>query len=308
MNNPQSGPPGYSLILGEGIEWWMSSDTALSPWLKKLASILELNPCRSRGSPKFIFTASGNGSCPKICHELLTGDQNLDDSDHTWSEHGRRSLRFWRNNQISDVVCEIRDRSPGEMEYINMLVSLEPVYQQCVQAGGLPFHSTLAEFRGGGILLAASGNMGKSTCFQRLPEPWKPLCDDEVLVVREPSGIFFAHPFPTWSNYLRCVHDTTQASWNVQAGVPLKAVFFLEQSETDQISALGKGEAAVLMTQSAIQVSRKFKRDKKSAWKAPEKNKMFDNACLLAKKVPAYWLKVSLTGNFWEGMERVLAA
>jgi hypothetical protein len=36
------------------------------------------------------------------------------------------------------------------------------------------------------------------------------------------------------------------------------------------------------------------------------KKKVFENACALAKEVPAFKLRMSLKGRFWEEMDRVL--
>jgi len=36
------------------------------------------------------------------------------------------------------------------------------------------------------------------------------------------------------------------------------------------------------------------------------RRRLFENVCDLAKEIPAYKLAVSLEGNFWEEMEKVL--
>jgi hypothetical protein len=34
--------------------------------------------------------------------------------------------------------------------------------------------------------------------------------------------------------------------------------------------------------------------------------KLFDNACELARKIPAYRLRITKSGRFWEEIEKVL--
>ena len=169
--------------------------------------------------------------------------------------------------------------------------------------GGLPFHAGLVELDGLGVLLAASGDKGKSTCCRRLPDYWKPLCDDEALVVLDKQKKYRVHPFPTWSDYL---WNRSKKTWKVQYSVPLSGVFFLEQSEADEVVPVGEGQATVLLSESAMQICQKF-------WKSLDREdqrlfrkELFNNACEMAKQIPAYLLRVSRNGRFWEKIEQVL--
>jgi SynChlorMet cassette protein ScmC len=132
---------------------------------------------------------------------------------------------------------------------------------------------------------------------------WKPLCDDETLVVLDKQKKYRAHPFPTWSDYF---WKRAENTWNVQYSVPLGGVFFLQQSETDEVVSLGEAEAAILMNESAIQVCQKFWRrlDRENLRKL--RRELFNNASEMAKRIPAFILRVSLHGRFWEEMEKAL--
>jgi SynChlorMet cassette protein ScmC len=90
----------------------------------------------------------------------------------------------------------------------------------------------------------------------------------------------------------------------VERHVPLTAVFFLEQSDSDEVIPLGQAQAAVRVFQSAMQVWEWFnlKREQKEALR----RRCFENACELAKAIPAFLLRVSLKGQFWQEMEKVL--
>ena len=114
---------------------------------------------------------------------------------------------------------------------------------------------------------------------------------------------YIAHPFPTWSDYFR---KRSERTWDVQKHIPVSALFFLEQSEEDEVIPLGKGEAAVLAQQLAMQVCYRYFIQLDHEQVRNRKEMLFENACDLAKTVPAFKLGVSLRGRFWEKMESVL--
>jgi hypothetical protein len=174
--------------------------------------------------------------------------------------------------------------------------------------GGVLLHGALAEYRpddstGQGVIFSAHGGAGKTTASRRLPVPWRSLSDDAVLVMPSGSGRFRAHPWPTWSSFLH--EDRSGNGWDVQTSVPLHACFFLRQAGQDSIVSLGPGQAAGLLAESARQIN--FQDIKLP----PEERRMlrlqrFDAICSLAKNAPAYLLQISLEGEFWRDVERVL--
>jgi SynChlorMet cassette protein ScmC len=169
--------------------------------------------------------------------------------------------------------------------------------------GGLPLHAALVERNGMGILLAGHGGAGKSTCCQRLPSSWHALCDDETLVVINEEKQYFAHPFPTWSDYL---WKRSERTWNVQKYVPLSAIFLLEQSETDEAIRIGQGQGATFINTLATDVCRRNWRNLDRKEERAQRKQLFQNACELARAVPAFKLRFSLNGRFWEKIEEVL--
>jgi len=172
-----------------------------------------------------------------------------------------------------------------------------------METGGLPFHACLAGHDGAGVLLAAPGGGGKSTCARRLPPPWKVLCDDETLIVRDPKGCYFVHPFPTWSNFFWRREERT---WDVQKSLPLSAIFFIKKGKRDEVIPMGRAEAAARMYQAAQQVCLRNWRYFSAEEERQEKEKLFANACGLSKKIPGFTLHVSLKGQFWKEVEKVL--
>lgn len=185
-----------------------------------------------------------------------------------------------------------------------MQMSLKLIYQYEQDKGGLSFHAGLLQHNGKGILLAASGSIGKSTCCCRIPSPWKALCDDEALVVQDDQIQYFVHPFPTWSNFT--INKGPETSWDVQQFLPLSALFFLEQAQTNEVIPIGQGEAAVRINKSAIEVCNRTLRFLDKEKEKAIRKKVFSNACQIAKVIPAFILRVSLSGPFWVEMEKVL--
>ena len=89
--------------------------------------------------------------------------------------------------------------------------------------------------------------------------------------------------------------------------LPLGAIFFIEQSETDEVIRIEtQAESAVLINKSAVEIYQKFlvRFERERKWNAA--TMVFDNACKMAKTVPAYKLRISLTGRFWEKIEEVI--
>ena len=101
---------------------------------------------------------------------------------------------------------------------------------------------------------------------------------------------------------MKCAKNT----WNVQYSLPLSGVFFLEQSDADEVIPVGEGQAAVLMSESSSQICQKFWRTLDIEDQRLFRNELFNNACDMAKHIPAYHLSVSRHGRFWEKIEQVL--
>ncbi len=288
----------YAVKLANGQSWDMVAGPEASLWLSKAARILGLSKGEQRSPSKVIFVKRGleeisdKGLLSDSCDDLLTWEvQSV----------GPLSIRSTKGKRC--VICELGEEESFELDIIKIFQSLYSIYSQVQSFGGLPLHASLIERAGMGIAIAAPGGTGKSTCCRRIPSPWNALCDDEILVVKDASGSYHAHPFPTWSEYLRFKSERT---WDVQRHVPLKGYFILEQSPNDQVIPIGKGSAAVHIYNSAFQVyNRSWYLLSQEQLKAA-KSEAFDNACKMAESVPAFILKASLTGSFWKQIEEAL--
>lgn len=183
-----------------------------------------------------------------------------------------------------------------------MRYAVQPIQNSVTASGGLSFHAALLEKDNEGFLIAGPSGTGKSTCCRQIPRPWLPLCDDEVLVVRGKERIYYCHPFPTWSDH---IENRAENTWDVQHSVPLKAIFFLEQSDIDQALPLKRGIAATRIYESAAQVYMRYWSYGKPNDNRQDKLLIFENACEMAQKTPTFTLRATLHGHFWEEMERV---
>ena len=216
-------------------------------------------------------------------------------------------MRFWSNPETQDIICDIGKKEENyELEFIKMNQALYPIYKRAGRAGGLPLHSALIERGGSGLLLVASGGVGKSTCCRRIPYPWRPLCDDEVLILLDKDKTYKAYPFPTWSDY---IWRRSQKTWNVGEAVGVSAIFFLERFDKDEIITIEQGRAAALISTSAQQGLFRNRQGVDIRRQIVFRKIFFQNACSLARAIPAFILRVSPNnGKFWENMEEALCS
>jgi len=169
--------------------------------------------------------------------------------------------------------------------------------------GGFLLHGALAEKNGYGVILAGPGGGGKTTASRRLPYPWRSLCDDATLIIRDEQREYWAHPWPTWSAFLT---GGSGGSWDVQYAVPLTGIFFLNQANIDRVESLGTGEAIGLLNESAEQASLAMSHGLGKDELRVLRTERFNNVCALAEGVPVYRLKLSLNGCFWHEVERAI--
>jgi len=95
-------------------------------------------------------------------------------------------------------------------------------------------------------------------------------------------------------------------AWDVQYRVPLKGIFFLNQAQEDQATPEEPARSTCLLVEfSGKQVSRMMSYGMNQDEKRELHLNRFDNICALVQAVPCYSLHLSLTGSFWNEIERV---
>lgn len=314
--------PEFGLKLANGDRWRIVATEETFGWAEKFASILRLKNDVVEGDPRIILVKSAADSPYFPVHLVAGFGKKLPQSG--WiSYHNINTI--WYHPEIPDVIIDVQARqerrilsdtarkeydqaklAPEELlrDYASMAMALFPVYRRVIGSGGFPMHGAFVEREGKGVLLAAKGGTGKSTCCRRIPEPWIACSDDEALVTMDRTGHYEVHSFPTWSDLF--FNNNNARTWDVQHHVPLSAIFFLEQSKTDETVPIGSGVAAGYTYLYATQGYTRSLLGMNHEGQKQENMKLFDNTCRMAKKVPAYMLKVSLTGRFWEEIDRVL--
>jgi SynChlorMet cassette protein ScmC len=214
-------------------------------------------------------------------------------------------------NPALPLVCPVHPPT-GPNQLAIAMTNLTLAIARDVQArGGLLLHAALATWPAGGerlgVVFAAPGATGKSTTSRRLPPPWRSLCDDTTLVVRDGCGHYWAHPVPTWSRFYSYT-GAVGGTWDMAMGVPLQAVFFLSQAADVAIERLASRTCtAALLAESAEQVGQMFRRRLPPDEAEAFNRERLANVAVLAQAVPAWRLEISLNGAFWNPVERVLA-
>jgi len=299
---------GFRLAVGP-LRRRLIAETGLQGWLAGFARILELEPltedpaAEAKDARMFFLKLESPKPGSRFQAFLRSSAAPPGVPRFGWELLSFFPLFLWMHAQAPDIFCEVFLGEEGELSVEAMIRACFPLYEHAVRAGGFPLHTALVTRDGFGVALAASGGTGKSTCARRIPAPWRPLCDDTVLVFPSDSGGYEANPFATWSDYL---WKRSQGTWNAANHVPLKAVFFLKQAPKDAAQPIGQGEAAIYLSRASSEILMPFMRQLGPDRARLLRKRAFDSACVLAKSVPAFILEVSLEGEFWTEMERVL--
>jgi SynChlorMet cassette protein ScmC len=214
------------------------------------------------------------------------------------------------------AVCTLPPLLNDDMLNIDVSHLALAIAREAQSRGGMLVHGALASFspsslpleekegnKSSGILLAGPGTVGKTTASSRLPPPWRSLCDDAALVVCDPQGRYWAHPWPTWSRFYG---DGPGGSWDVQRTVPLRAIFFLSQSSDDRAEALHVTQATAMLMETVQHVSRSMTRHLSDGETQALYREQLAAVEALVRAIPAYTLHISLNGTFWEELDRVL--
>jgi SynChlorMet cassette protein ScmC len=285
--------------MANGQSWALVASLEAKPWLEKLASIMKLKRGESVYKNKLIFVRSYPRSLASISDVL----ENEITSDNGWKRDFIGSLSIFSRAGDADLICDLGDEGDENLEYNKMWQALYPIYLHAVASGGLPLHAALVEREGKSYAIAAPGGIGKSTCSRRIPPPWRALCDDEVLIVRDPAGAYQAHPLPTWKEY---IYYHSNRTWDVQYHRPLNGIFFLVQSDADGVEPIGGGKATTFIYRSASQVFYKSWLTMNPDNRPAIRVQTFENARRMAKTIPSFLLKASLTGSFWEKIDEAV--
>ena len=287
----------FKLKTADNQVWGFSATEEVYTWLKPFAEIMQLktDDCTDV-TRKIFFLALKEDNLPP----------NHNKPDEFWNLYKQGSVyRIWTHDKIPETFVELNKDflKHDEIKYINMWSSLRPIYKYYINNGGGPIHAASAELNGKGILIAASGGTGKSTCSIRLPDYWNSMVDDTALVVKNKNNQYCIHPMPTWSDHL---WNKSKTVANTSHSVPLSAIFFLEQSKEDSVIPLTNSSAVQKLFESNKQTWENFWEKIDLKEKQKMRTSIFNNVFEMAREIPCYTLNATLHGKFWEEIEKVL--
>jgi SynChlorMet cassette protein ScmC len=289
----------YGLCLGDGQCWEISATEEVEPWLKKIGFCLGLEAKPLNWDKRMIFV--GRGNMPDLERD-------------EWEVHDYETIRTWSSKNGREVICEL-DGKEGLAHDIKITCQvLNILYQSVINKGGLPFHAGLAAKDAQGVLLAGSGGVGKTTACLRFPASWEVFCDDESVVVCTKSGKYEAHSVPRWKNNLFAYRQNQERpkelnfinALSINNKVPLSAIFFLEHADRDEVCALHKAEAAIFIKEVVMQNYSRILQELRLKTEGVINTGILNNACELIQTIPAFRLRLTLTGRFWEQIEEIL--
>ena len=292
-----------NLTLDHGVVWAFEASGAAEGWLAGFARAMGLAPAGGRADRHIHFEVMPRRLEEFCGPHLLRCARGLHPRE--WKIREFHDLVFFEHPALSHIICEIACVADGPRQAHQMRRALLLVYIDALLSGGLPVHGALVEIDGAGVILAGHSGAGKSTASRRLSSPWRVLGDDLCLVVRDASGSYRAHPLPTWSAFSE---NGGPGVCRAGSSVPLRAVFFLEQSPGDECLEMKKSTAAVFMAASAVEVFRSIDFGFPNREEPAVKKALYASASSMALKMPAFLLRLSLTGRFWERIERALEA
>ncbi len=290
--------PQYDLSLADGSRWVIAAgDETAAPIVDRLAAAMMLP----------LHTTPGR--CLWVVSDETAALPTGDDLYHVLRPVTSESELFSYFIEISLVIAR-RAQANGGVLLHGALAACPPLSPSpLIPIPSQSFDNVQSKYRemkwvGEGVILAAPGGTGKTTASGRFPSPWRSLCDDATLVVRDAAGQFWAHPWPTWSRFMA---DGPGGAWNTPQAVPLRAVFFLSRNDSDRVEPVGSGQSVTLLVQTAEQASRLMERGQPTEQRRAIWLERFDNLCALAKSIPAYILHISLEGAFWVEIEKVIS-
>jgi SynChlorMet cassette protein ScmC len=275
-NMNQKEPHSLALLLADGSAWQVipGHDEAV-PVVQALGQVMQMKAEERSGRPLVVVT---RGHYPAV---HLPGGRG------------------------PPLICDVGAGAEVSPDLFPIQVSrLALCLARAVLPRGVLLHGALAERDGAGILLAGPGTVGKTTASNRLLPPWRSLCDDTTLVLPDAEGHYWAHPWPTWSRFYG---GGPGGSWDVQHAVPLRAVFFLQQSADDRAEPVSPAQALSLLAESVPQVSGPMMHGLKEDEERTLRQDWLAAVSDLAPAIPSFILHISLTGRFWEAIEGALS-
>jgi hypothetical protein len=156
--------------------------------------------------------------------------------------------------------------------------------------GGV-LHGGLANFQNKGYLFIAPADGGKTTTLLKIPESWRVLADDAVLVWSKYRKIY-SSPMPTWSIMLGANHALPRIDGcRIGSAIQLKGVFRIIKAGQDGVELLPAITAVPHFYQALCEHPGIVQH------RSPYKGKLFHIACNLANHLSSRSLYLTLDDN-----------
>ena len=294
----------YVLRLADGAAWGFRGIGEAGPWVEEFASAFGISGDQGHAQSRITFAQIPCGS-----GEPVHASRKLDPGRYPFISSKKLVVVGYpgyipgNRPDVREIILWLGPAKDLRAKAEQMRRSLLPVYRRAILSGGLPFHAALLEFEGKGVLLAGPSGAGKSTCCSRVPDNWRALADDLALGLFCGKGGFRVHPLPTWSAFEKGQENNF---CEAARSVPLAALFFLQQAETDELFPLAESQAAIGLAASAVEVFKAASIAYPSYEHPDIRKAIYHNAAALSHRIPACLLRLSLTGRFWEKIEKVL--
>ena len=264
-----------ALKLSNGVLYsFVASDNRSNTYISTLASTMNLTECADNGRKVLVYVSDKISDTSGIIHP---------------------------ENNHDPIICSVLPAYNQDIFFLQVQKIAQSVVADVIRNGGALIHGGLCSYMGSGAVMAGSGNVGKTTASNRLPAPWVSYSDDATLIIPAGNGGFNAHPWPTWSRFY---WGGPGGIWEVKRSIPLTVLFFLRQSKTDYVNPISKDQAKAMLFDTIEHVTRLLKFNDKEKHEYIEI--CFSNADKIISTVSAYRLGLSLKGEFWRGMEKVM--
>jgi len=290
--------PAVGLCLADGASWNIVAENPEAElFIKRLAGVMGLSSANGVGRKLAIQVQEGEGADTELGRmpgslKSLFGEAL---ADYPWEEECS-PLKV-------NISCNLYQHEDENHETLQLIHLSSVFVLDAVTRGGMLLHGALIEREGMGMILAGPGGVGKTTACSRLPEPWQVLSDDITLIVRDRTGKYWAHPWPTWSRF---TVEKVGGSWDVGRGIELQAICFLNQSQEMDMVYIGKGEMVCLTMESIEQANRLLRKRLKEESFRKLSNLHFRNVCKMVESIRGYHLSLDLETHFWEFLDGLL--
>lgn len=287
--------PAYGITLADGMCWKIIADKPeTESFVERLANVMMLRVSNFDGCQ---FLVKVRDRCNLGSTNSSWEDTRNSSFARLLSEYPWQGDPLQRGKSISYYFPQ-EDGNNTSMLPIMQLSSL--IALDAMSRGGMLVHGALIVRDGMGVILAGPSGVGKTTACSRLPDTWRSLSDDTTLIVRDPSGDYWAHPWPTWSRFF---FGGEGGSWDVGTSVQLKAICFLSQSSELDLVLLGEGEMACLSMDTVEQACIPITREISGEDLQKLNTLLFKNICQMVKTVSGCRLNLDLISPFYEWIE-----